>query len=160
MYIFLDFDGVLNTYPEVFCMRDSNIFNSNLMHNFITLVKVCTLILRLDVHIVITSTRRYRRDIVDVFIGLMVFEFPNLSNISISLQPLDNAETSSDRSDAIYRYISSNNVDKWITIDDLDLFSFHDSIMNENFIKTYPLEGFTKDKMTAALRRVITQHTP
>lgn len=140
MYIFLDIDGVLNT-PATFPT-----FDPFCVENFNKLIE------RTNAQLIISSSWRYL--IHSKAMSLVGFQHMLFShnvrlpkNAVIGVTKKD--EVLKDRSEQILDLVRTNNLKKWIAIDDLKL-----NLPEGHFVKTYPNCGFTQNNTDEAIKKL------
>lgn len=144
--IFLDVDGVLNSYNKLIELYNktskphsgSNFpFDENCLNNLKILVE------ETNAKIVITSTwRKYEKDIKILFNELKKYD---LDKQVIGYTPILNKK----REEEIIEYLNKLNIKvNYVIIDDIrDM-----GVLNDKLIVTSPITGFTEDNMKNAIK--------
>ena len=132
--VFLDIDGVLNTFGDKELI--SNTFEKTKLENLVNLL------LETESDLVITSDRRLlseeREMIENVF-----------DNYMILVNYLSYKRTHKNRSDEILYYLSFHPCNNYVILDDNDLGYSESEVLKPHFINTYK-SGFTKDLYSKA----------
>ncbi len=135
VYLFLDFDGVLNQPPimsNYYNNSNHHIFDERKVEMLANYIRTYYIQKNKKVQIIITSTRRFGHVYISGLLKLLL-NTADKSMFTLQIQPYPNSEDAIGRSSAIVNYVLKYGIepDDWVAVDDLPLNVFGRNIKTE-----------------------------
>jgi hypothetical protein len=146
IYLFLDIDGVLNTYPWA-DRGVLNLFDIDKIKLLVWFIKQAEKTFKHKVMIVVTSTRR-GCDLCMLRLRSLLSD-NGLNPVNLVTAPLVDAENEITRTNAIATYVEAIDAQLWIVFDDLPLFG---GGRHPNFVQTNLYDGLNGSTVARGLK--------